>query len=55
MGQTITFLGRNITHKGDHFEISLADSYTTTLLQETSMEQCNPATTPETASLKATV
>ena len=55
MGQTITFLGRTITHKGDHFEISLTDGYTTTLLQEMSMEQCNPATTPGTTSLKATV
>ena len=51
-GNTVAFLGRNITNMGDHYEISLADSYTTKLLEETSLSNCNPATTPGTSALK---
>ena len=51
-GNTVAFLGRNITNMGDHYEISLADSYTTKLLEETSLSNCKPATTPGTSALK---
>ena len=51
-GNTVAFLGRNITNMGDHYEISLADSYTTKLLEETSLSSCKPATTPGTSALK---
>ena len=51
---TISLLGRNICNKGDYYEISLADSYTTELLQEANMLNCNPAPAPDTKILKAT-
>ena len=51
MGQKVSFLGRSIQHLGTHFEISLADEYLSTILQEMNMTDCNPAATP---SLKAT-
>ena len=51
-GNTVAFLGRNITNIRDHYEISLADSYTTKLLEETSLSNCKPATTPGTSALK---
>ena len=51
-GNTVAFLGRNITNMGDHYEISLADSYTTNLLEDTSLSNCKPATTPGTSALK---
>ena len=54
IGNTVSFLGRNITNQGDYYEISLADSYTTELLTETSMIQCNAAPAPGTSALKAT-
>ena len=51
---TISFLGRNICNKGDYYEISPANSYTTELLEEANMLNCNPAPAPGTNTLKAT-
>ena len=53
VGNTISFLGRNFCNKGDYYEISLADSYTTELLEEANMLNCNPAPAPGTNTLKA--
>ena len=47
-------MGRNICNKGDYYEISLADSYTTQLLEEANMLNCNSAPAPSNNSLKAT-
>eukprot|EP00435_Cladocopium_sp_Y103_P041886 s2323_g11.t1 len=33
-GNTVSFLGRNITNKGNYYEISLPEEYTTRLLEE---------------------
>ena len=52
MEQTISFLGRDITNKGDHHEISLSKGYTTTMLEEAGMINCKAATTPGTAANK---
>ena len=52
VGNTVSFLGRNITNRGDYYELGLADSYNTTLLEEAKMENCKPATAPGTAALK---
>ena len=45
-GKTVDFLGRRITNKGDHFEISLNDSYTNDILQEANLLKATPAVTP---------
>ena len=45
-GNTVAFLGRNITNRGDHYEISLADDYTTTLLTEANLQDSKPAPAP---------
>ena len=50
---TVSFLGRNITNRGDYYERGPADSYNNTLLEEAKMENCKPATAPGTAALKA--
>ena len=50
--QTISFLGRDITNKGDHYEISLSKGYTATMLEEAGMTTCKAATTPGTAANK---
>ena len=52
MEQTISFLGRDITNKGDHYEINLKKSYITTMLEEAGMTTCKAATTPGTAANK---
>ena len=44
-GNTVAFLGRNITNRGDHYEISLSDEYVTTLLTETKLQDSKPAST----------
>ena len=54
IGNTVSFLGRNVTNQGDYYEISLAENYTTELLAETNMAQCNAAPAPGTNALKAT-
>ena len=45
-GKTITFLGRNNTHKGDHMDISLEDDYIDNILKESNMTTCNAAPAP---------
>ena len=52
MEQTISFLGRDITNKGDHYKINLNKSYITTMLEEAGMTTCKAATTPGTAANK---
>ena len=47
-GNTISFLGRKIANKGDHFDISLDDEYVDNIFQEMKLSKCNPATTTET-------
>ena len=51
-GNTVAFLGRNITNRGDYYEISLADEYVTTLLKETNLQDSKPAPAPGTSALK---
>ena len=51
-GNTVAFLGRNITNRGDHYEISLADDHTTTLLTKTNLQDSKPAPAPGTSALK---
>ena len=48
VGNTVNFLGRNVTNKGDYYEGCLADSYTTELLNEAGMSNCRPAPAPGT-------
>ena len=48
VGNTVSFLGRNIVNKGDYYEISLADNYTTELLNETGMANGKPSPAPGT-------
>ena len=53
VGNTVSFLGRNITNRGDYYELGLADSYNNnTLLEEAGMENCKAATAPGTSALK---
>ena len=52
MEQTISFLGKDITNKGEHYEINLNKSYTTTMLEEAGMTTCKAATTPRAAANK---
>ena len=48
VGNTTNFLGRNITNKGDYYEVSLSDKYTTDLLHEASMADGKPSPAPGT-------
>ena len=54
-GKTISFLGRNLTNRGDHIDITLAPDYVEAILKEHNLQNCNPVTTPGTASLKQTI
>eukprot|EP00435_Cladocopium_sp_Y103_P020287 s1005_g4.t4 len=45
-GSTVSFLGRKIINRGNHFEITLGKDYITDILKEAKLENCNPATTP---------
>ena len=54
-GSTVSFLGRQITNRGNYYEITLGDSYIDNILQEAQLETCNPATTPGTTTRKETV
>ena len=45
-GETVDFLGRRITNKGDHFEISLNNNYINDILQEANLHKATPAVTP---------
>ena len=48
VGNTISFLGRNITINGDYYEVSLSDKYTTDLLQEAGLANSKAAPAPGT-------
>ena len=48
VGNTIDFLGRNITNNGDYYEVSLSDKYTTDLLQEAGLANSKAAPAPGT-------
>ena len=52
VGNTVSFRWRNISNNGDYYAISLADNYTTDLLKEADMLNCNaaPATGTKAAS-----
>ena len=50
----VAFLGRNMTNRVDHYEISLSNDYITTLLTETNLQDSKPAPAPGTSALKAT-
>ena len=50
VGNTVSFLGRNITNRGDYYELSLADNKT--LTEEANMHTCKPATAPAAAAIK---
>ena len=54
VGNATSFLGRIICNKGDYYKISLAHIYTTQLLEEATMLNCNSAPAPGNNSLKAT-
>ena len=45
-GKAVDFLGRRITNKGDHFEISLNDGYTNDILQAANLLKATPAVPP---------
>ena len=48
VGNSVNFVGRNISNKGDYYETSLATTYTTELLKEASMLNCNASPAPGT-------
>ena len=48
VGNTVSFLRRNTSNRGDYYRVSLADSYTTDLLKEADMLNCNAAPAPGT-------
>ena len=52
VGNIVSFHGRNITNRGDYYELGLTGSYNKTLLEEASMENFKPATAPGTAARK---
>ena len=54
-GNTISSLGRKITNKGDHFDISLDDEYVDNIFHEMKLNKCNPAATTGTTSGKSNV
>ena len=47
-GNTVSFLGRRITNKGDHFDISLDDEYVDNIFHEMKLNKGNPAATTTT-------
>ena len=51
---TISFLGRQLTNKGEYIEITLGDKYMNNLLEEQDMHNSRPVNTPGTAALKTT-
>ena len=54
VGSTIHFLGRNISHRGDHINISLNNNYVDIILEESGMTTCNPAPSPGVSHMKGT-
>ena len=53
-GHTISFFGRQLTHRGEYIETTLGDKYMNTLPEEQDMHNSRPANTPGTAALKIT-
>ena len=47
-------LGRNISHKGDHIDISLNNNYVDIILEDSGMTTCNPAPSPGVPHMKGT-
>ena len=54
VGSTTHFLGRNISHRGDHIDISLNNNYVDIILEESGMTTCNPAPSPGVSHMKGT-
>ena len=54
-GNTISFLGRKITNKGDHFDISLDDEYVDNIFHEMKLSKCNPVATTGTTAGKSNI
>ena len=54
VGSTIHFLDRNISHKGDHIDISLNNNYADIILEESRTTTCNPAPSPGVPHMKGT-
>ena len=54
-GNTVSFLGRRITNKGDHFDISLDDEYVDNIFHEMKLNKCNPPTTAGSTTGKAII
>ena len=52
VGSTMHLLGRNVSHKGDHIDISLHNSYVDIILEESEMTTCNPAPSPGVPHMK---
>lgn len=48
IASNVNFLGRNISNKGDHYEISLASNYATELLKAAGMLNCSAPPAPGT-------
>ena len=55
VGNSVNFLGRNISSKGDYCEISLATAYTTEMLKEAGMLNCNASSATGTKSTSTDV
>ena len=54
IGHIISFLGRQLTNKGEYIEITLGDTYMNNLLEEQDMRNSRPVNTPGTAAQKTT-
>ena len=54
VGSTIHFLGRNISHRGDHIDISWNSNYVDIILEESGMTTCNPAPSPGVSHMNGT-
>ena len=55
VGNTVSFLGRNISNKGGYYEVSFAHNYTIALLTEANMLSCNAAPAPGTEATSSQV
>ena len=51
-GNTVSFPGRNVTNKGDYYEVCFSESYTTERLNEGGMGNCRQPTTADQKKLK---
>eukprot|EP00435_Cladocopium_sp_Y103_P022025 s349_g5.t1 len=52
--KTVDFLGRKIANKGDHFEVSLGNSYIDNILQEANLQKATAAVTTGSNSITPT-